>query len=287
MHPLLRSLRPHQWTKNIFVFAPLAFSSRLFDLDAVIRSTGTFLVFCAAASAIYLGNDLADRERDRLHPLKRLRPLAAGTLSAATAIATAIGLTTAAVAGAISLGSGLTWVVTAYLAINVLYSLFLKHIVILDIMAVSSGYVLRVIAGALVLDVKTSTWLLLCTTFLALFLSASKRRHEIVLLEQEAANQRRVLADYSPALIDQMINVFTAGTLLSYALYAVSPDTAERFGTSLAYSLPFVLYGILRYLYLIYQTTDPHNPTEVVLRDLPSMINGALWLAAVTYIVYG
>ncbi len=287
MHPLLRSLRPHQWTKNIFVFAPLAFANRLFDTGAFERSAATFLIFCAAASAIYLGNDLADRERDRLHPLKKHRPLAAGTLSATTAGITALLLAIAAVLGAVALGDGLIWIIAAYLTINILYSLVLKHVVILDIMAVSSGYLLRVVAGALVIGVETSTWLLLCTTFLALFLSASKRRHEIVLLDASAADQRRVLSDYSPVLIDQMINVFTAGTLLSYALYAVSPDTTERFGTSLVYSLPFVLYGILRFLYLIYQTTDRHNPTEAVLRDAPSMINGLLWVGSVVVLVYG
>ena len=280
-------MRPHQWTKNVFVFAPLAFSNLLFDVAAVERTTATFLLFCAAASAIYLGNDLADRERDRLHPLKKHRPLAAGTLSATLAAAVGILLAAAALAGSLALGSGLIWVLAAYLIINGFYSLVLKHVVILDIMAVSSGYVLRVIAGALVIGVQTSTWLLLCTTFLALFLSAAKRRHEIVLLEGDASNQREVLAHYSPVLIDQMINVFTAGTLLSYALYAAAPDTTERFGISLVYSLPFVLYGILRFLYLIYQTTDRHNPTEAVLRDPPSMINGALWLATVVYLVYG
>jgi 4-hydroxybenzoate polyprenyltransferase len=170
--------------------------------------------------------------------------------------------------------------------LNLLYSLGMKHVVILDVMTIAMGFVLRVLGGAAAIPVPVSKWLLLCTTFVALFLAFSKRRHEITLLNSEAANQRRVLESYSPAFLDQMINVVTASAVVSYALYATAAETVEKFGEGLVYTLPLVLFGIFRYLYLTYQTPGEKNPTEAILRDVPFLLNIVLWMAAVVWIIY-
>jgi len=286
--PLVRSLRPSQWAKNLFVLAPLVFGSRLGDAAAVTRALVALLVFCCAASAVYLVNDLRDREEDRRHPLKRLRPLAAGTLSVPTAAAAVVALVAAAAALAFRLGSGFSQVLAAYLLLNLLYTLWFKHMVILDVMCIGLLFVLRVLAGAEAIGVQVSSWLFLCTTFLALFLAFSKRRHEITLLAEGAAGQRPVLDHYSPAFLDQMINVVTASSVVSYALYAVAPETVAKFHTQgLIYTIPLVLFGIFRYLYLMYQREDERNPTEAILRDVPFLLNIALWGLAVVWIVYG
>jgi 4-hydroxybenzoate polyprenyltransferase len=286
--PLVRSLRPSQWPKNVFVLAPLVFGSRLGDAVAVVRALLALAAFCAIASAVYLVNDLRDREEDRRHPLKRLRPLAAGTLKAPVAVAAVVLLAAAAAALASQLGAGFALVLGVYFVLNLLYTLWFKHMVILDVMCIALGFVLRVLAGAAATRVEVSSWLFLCTTFLALFLAFSKRRHEITLLAAGAAGQRPVLDYYSPAFLDQMINVVTASAVVSYALYAVAPETVAKFHTQrLIYTIPLVLFGIFRYLYLMYQRPDQHNPTEAILRDPPFLINIALWGLAVVWIVYG
>lgn len=288
MTPLLRTMRPSQWVKNLFVLAPLVFAESLLDPRLLVRTGTAFVVFCALSSAVYLLNDLFDRERDRLHPLKRHRPLAAGTLTPRLALTALAVLVLAALAGALWLGTPTLLVSAAYLAINLGYSAGLKSVVLLDAMAVSSGYVLRVLVGGFAAEVPVSTWLLLCTTFLALFLTFSKRRHELVLLQERAAEQRAVLSQYSPEFLDQLINVVTASSLMSYALWAGAEETTERFGShALLFTLPFVLFGIFRYLYLMYRTTAPENPTEAMLRDAPFLANLALWAAAVLAILYG
>ena len=285
---LARSMRPHQWAKNLFVLAPLVFGQELDERTSIARALLTFAAFCAASSGVYLVNDVRDREEDRRHPLKRRRPIAAGVVPVALAVAAAVVLfAVAAVCGA-ALGWGVLGVLAAYTLLNLLYSAGLKHVVILDVMILAVGFVLRVIAGGLAIEVEVSSWLLLCTIFLALFLAFSKRRHEIVLLAEEAAGQRRVLDHYSPAFLDQMINVVTASSVVSYALYAISPETAARFHSRwLVYTVPLVLFGIFRYLYLVYQKPEERNPTEAILKDPPFLINMALWAAAVVWIVYG
>ncbi|REK07210.1 MAG: decaprenyl-phosphate phosphoribosyltransferase [Acidobacteria bacterium] len=288
MSPLLRTMRPGQWVKNFFVLAPLVFAESLLDPRLIARTAIAFVLFCALSSAVYLLNDLLDRERDRQHPLKRHRPLAAGTLQPATAIAALLLLAGGALAAAAYLGRPTLVVAVAYLAINLAYSMGLKHVVILDAMAVSSGYLLRVLVGGYAAEVPVSTWLLLCTTFLALFLTFSKRRHELTLLRERAAGQRQVLSEYSPEFLDQLINVVTASSLLSYALWAVSDETRLRFGGSaLLVTLPFVLFGIFRYLYLIYRTDEARNPTEAMLRDAPFVGNLLLWGLSVLLLLYG
>lgn len=285
---MIRSLRPAQWAKNAFVLAPLVFAGDLAVPGAVARSLAAFVVFCAASSAVYLVNDLRDRDQDRNHPLKRLRPIAAGTLPAGGAAVAALVLAAGALAGAVLIGRPFAAVLGGYLVLQGLYSLWLKRVVILDALAIALGFVLRVYGGAAAVAVVVSPWLALCTIFLALFLAFSKRRHELVLLAEEAAGQRGVLAQYSPVFLDQMINVVTASTVVCYALYAVAPETAAKHGgRTLLATVPLVLFGIFRYLYLVYQRHEERNPTEAILRDPPFLINIALWGVAVLWSVYG
>ncbi|MEM7355243.1 MAG: decaprenyl-phosphate phosphoribosyltransferase [Acidobacteriota bacterium] len=288
IRPLLQAMRPVQWVKNVFVLAPIVFAEQLGDPAVLQRAILAVVAFCFAASAIYLFNDLRDREEDRRHPLKRQRPIASGALPVPAAWVAALVLALVALALASTFGVVFSALLAVYLGINLLYSNGLKQVVILDVMAVSSGYVIRVLAGAEAIDVNVSNWLLLCTIFLALFLIFSKRRHEIVLLADEAAEHRAVLSHYNPAFLDQMINVVTASTVVSYALYAVDAETVDRFGSDrLVYTVPLVLFGVFRYLYLIYQKQEKRNPTEAILRDVPSMLNVFLWGMLVLWIVYG
>jgi 4-hydroxybenzoate polyprenyltransferase len=285
--PLLRSMRPAQWAKNLFVLAPLVFGRLLGDGRAVGRVLLAFAAFCLVSSAVYIVNDIRDREEDRRHPLKRLRPLAAGTLSVPAAVAAALVLFAGAAALGLPLGGRTLAVLGGYALLNFLYTAWLKHQVILDVMSISFGFLLRVLGGAAAAGVAVSSWLLLCTIFLSLFLAFSKRRHELILLAGSASEQRRVLSHYSPAFLDQMINVVTASSVVAYALYAVAPETVERYHTQhLVWTIPLVLFGIFRYLYLIYQRPGTRNPTEAILRDPPFLINMVLWGLAVVWIVY-
>jgi 4-hydroxybenzoate polyprenyltransferase len=286
--PIVRLLRPAHWAKNVFVLAPLVFAQQMTDPTSLTRGLFAFASFCLASSAVYVWNDIRDRAEDRLHPLKRHRPLAAGTVSVGSAVTLALTLAAAALASAAYLGVRFFVILAVYLVLNQLYSAGLKHVVILDVMIVSMGFVLRVLAGGAAVDVHISAWILLCTFFIALFLAFSKRRHELILLADEASGQRPVLSHYNPAFLDQMINVVTASTVVAYAIYAISPETVEKFHTQrLIYTLPLVLFGIFRYLYLIYQKHTHRNPTEAILRDGPFLVNIFLWAAAVVWIVYG
>lgn len=280
-------MRPRQWTKNVFVLAPLVFAQSLTDRRALLAASAAFAAFCLAASAVYLFNDLRDREEDRNHPMKRLRPIASGRVSPAVAGTAAAFLAVAALAVAAALGPSVVAVVALYLALNALYSLGLKTVAILDVLLLSLGFVLRVLGGGEAIGVAVSAWLLLCTIFVSLLLAVAKRRHELILLAGDAADQRRVLDHYSPLLLDQMINVVTAGSVLAYALYSISPETVERFHTQyLVYTIPFVLFGIFRFLFLVYQSTSDLNPTESMLQDAPFMANMLLWAATVLAIIY-
>lgn len=281
-------MRPTQWAKNLFVLAPLVFARLLGDSRAVGRVLLAFAAFCLVSSAVYLVNDIRDREEDRRHPLKRLRPLAAGTLPVGVAVAAAAVLALGAALLVAPLPPAAWAVVGGYAVLNLLYTAWLKHVVILDVMSISFGFVLRVLGGAAAAGVEVSSWLLLCTIFLSLFLAFSKRRHELILLAEGASGQRRVLSHYSPAFLDQMINVVTASSVVAYALYAVAPETVEKYHTQhLVYTIPLVLFGIFRYLYLMYQRPAERNPTEAILRDPPFLINMLLWGLAVVWIVYG
>jgi 4-hydroxybenzoate polyprenyltransferase len=285
--PLIASLRPQQWTKNLVVFAALGFSKHLFDPVPLQRATLAFVVFCGLSGVVYLINDLADLERDRLHPTKRLRPLASGAIAPATARAFALVLGVACLAAAFAMGRGFLACAVAYLCLNLLYSFRLKEVVILDVLSVSLGFVLRAVAGALAISVLISEWLLICTVLLALFMSLAKRRHEIVSLSGSAASHRSILAEYSPYLLDQMISVVTASCLTAYAFYTTAPDTVEKFRTHrLVWTVPFVIYGIFRYLYLVHQKEKGGSPTDILATDRPLLANVALWAVAVVLILY-
>ena len=284
---ILTAMRPRQWAKNVFVLAPLVFARQLTDPATLGRALLAFAAFSLLASAVYLFNDIRDREEDRRHPRKSRRPIAAGRLPIPVAGAAAAFLALVALGMGIGLGGAFVAILVAYLAANLGYSLGFKRLVIVDVMVLSVGFVLRVMAGGVAVRVEVSDWLILCTSFLALFLAFSKRRHELMLLADDAAEQRQVLSHYSPAFLDQMINVVTAGTVVAYAIWAISPETVEKFGThDLALTMPFVLFGIFRYLYLIYQRPSERNPTEAILGDKPFLINILLWGSSVVWVIY-
>jgi 4-hydroxybenzoate polyprenyltransferase len=282
------SLRPHQWTKNLLVFAGLIFAQRLFDRHALTTSIAAFAVFCALSSVVYLVNDLYDRDADRLHPIKAKRPIASGALAPGAAWTAAIVLGAAAMTAAMMINRSFAVVGGLYLVILSAYSVSLKHLVILDVLTLASGFVLRAVAGAVAIDVPFSNWLLLVTLLAALFIGLSKRRAELVSLADGASGHRRILAEYSPYLLDQMIGVVTASTLIAYAFYTISPEVVQRFGTDrLIYTVPFVIYGIFRYLYLVHQRAEGGNPSELLVTDRPLLGCLALWGLAVVIILYG
>jgi 4-hydroxybenzoate polyprenyltransferase len=284
---VLVSLRPRQWVKNLFVFAGLVFGHRLFTAS-VWPALGAFAIFCALSGAIYLLNDAADREKDRLHPKKRLRPIAAGRLPLRVAFGVAVALIAAGLVAGARLSTGFLLVAAAYVVLLAAYSAWLKHIVIVDVLTVAVGFVLRALAGTLAIDVAISGWLLICTILIALFLALGKRRHEVLLLAETAGGHRPILDEYSGPFLDQMIAVVTASTVTAYALYTMSPETVAKFHTQLLpATLPFVLYGIFRYLYLLYHRQLGGNPSEAVLNDRALLINTAAWIAAVLLIIYG
>jgi len=284
---LLTSLRPWQWTKNLLVFAGLIFSQGLHRPALVARTLLAFVIFCALSGSVYLVNDVMDAERDRSHPQKRLRPVASGRLRADVAIGVGAALILVACTAAFVLSARLGVVATAYAMLLVAYSAGLKHLVIVDALIIAAGFVLRALAGVVVVDAEFSHWLLLCTILLALFLTFGKRRHEILLLEDGAANHRPILFEYSPQLLDQMIAVVAASTLMAYALYTISPETTAKLGTSrLPLTIPFVLYGLFRYLYLLYRRDLGGNPSEHLLTDRALLLDVALWGTAVVLLLY-
>jgi 4-hydroxybenzoate polyprenyltransferase len=281
------SLRPEQWTKNLVVFAALIFGRELFDSVALLRAIAAFVIFCALSGSVYLVNDVLDRERDRCHPLKCRRPIASGALSPVAAIAVASLLTLYGLVAAFWLQPAFGIVSGLYVVLLVFYSGPLKHIVIVDVLTIAVGFVLRAVAGAVVIQVAISHWLLVCTILLALFLALSKRRHELVLLAGNAVDHRRILGEYSPYLLDQMIGVVTASTLIAYVFYTISAETIEKFGTDLlGLTIPFPLYGIFRYLYLVHQREGGGSPSTMLLTDRPLLLCVALWVIAVVLIIY-
>jgi 4-hydroxybenzoate polyprenyltransferase len=284
---VLVSLRPEQWTKNFIVFAALIFARRLLDPAAVVLALAAFLIFCALSGAVYLVNDVADRDADRQHPIKSRRPVASGALSAGAAMVWAVSLIGAGVSAAFWLQPAFGWSAFAYVALQAAYSNWLKQIVIIDVMAIAAGFVLRALAGGLVISVPVSDWLLVCTILLALFLGLSKRRHELTMLAAGAAGHRRILEEYDPYLLDQMIAVVAASTLVAYIIYCLDPDTEARFGTHwLVLTVPFPIYGLFRYLYIVHRKDGGGNPSEELLTDRPLLACVALWGLAVVAIIY-
>lgn len=286
LRAILVSIRPRQWVKNLFVLAGLIFSQQLFT-PLLWPALAAFVLFCALSGAIYLFNDVADRERDRLHPTKRERPVASGALPVGVAVTAAFLLLAGSLAAGFALTPRFGVTALAYALLLILYSLWLKHVVIVDVLVVAMGFVLRAVAGAFAIDVEISGWLLICTILLALFLALGKRRNEVLAYATESARYRPILDEYNSALLDQMIAVVTASTVTAYALYTMSPETVAKFRTHwLPATLPFVLYGIFRYLYLLYRRQLGGNPSELFLNDRALLVNTVLWILAVLLIIY-
>ena len=284
---LLAAARPEQWTKNLVVFAPVVFALRATDPSSATRAALTAVAFCAVSSASYLANDVADRERDRHHPAKRWRPIASGEISPRAALAVSASLGAAGLALAGSLGVTVLACTGAYVAVQALYSARLKQVPLLDVFAIASGFILRVIAGAEAIAVPVSHWLYLCTLLLALFLALEKRRAELVLLDTGAGAHRDALGLYSVALVDQLATIVCACTVLAYALYTVAPETIEKFhGDRLKYTVPFVLFGIFRYLLLVHRHGQGGQPERVLLRDRTLQLDIAGWVLVVAWALY-
>jgi 4-hydroxybenzoate polyprenyltransferase len=283
---LLRAMRPRQWIKNLVVFAALVFALRLRDTHALSRAVVAFVLFCATSGAVYVMNDLFDVERDRRHPRKSRRPIAAGDLGMVPAgVAVAVLLTASLLVG-FTLSPPFGAVLLIYTALNVAYSMWLKEVVILDVMVIAAGFVLRAVGGALVIDVAISTWLVMCTILLSLFLAFCKRRQELETLD-DPHEHREILREYSVAFLDQMINVVTASTLVAYMFYTMSPEVEQKLGTDKLYlTVPFVLYGIFRYLYLVHRRAKGASPTQALLTDGPLLVCVGLWGATVILLIY-
>lgn len=287
---LLKLIRPNQWIKNTIIFAAVIFSKNFFNLQYIERALIGFGIFCIASGSVYILNDITDVEQDKKHPEKSKRPIAAGKVSIPVAYVyffiMAVG---ALVLSYLFVNNHFGNVVSLYLVMNILYSLIFKKIAILDVVVLSMNFVLRAVAGvyAIAPTLEFSTWLVICTFFLSLFIALSKRRAEIVLLEEKAEGHRRSLRDYSPKLLDEMIAVVTASTVMSYTLYTISSSTVQKFGTvNLVYTIPFVVFGIFRYLYLIHMKKAGGSPTRLVYKDKPLMINIILWVIIAMLILY-
>jgi 4-hydroxybenzoate polyprenyltransferase len=284
---LLVSLRPKQWSKNLLVFAGLVFSHNLFDLTNFLRSLGGFVAFCLLSGAVYLVNDLADVEKDRLHPLKRSRPIASGRLKPGTAKVSAVVAAAIALVGGFALDWRFGAIGLAYFVMQLAYSFRLKHMVVLDVMTVAAGFALRAVAGTVLVNVTISSWLFVCTILFALFVALAKRRHELLTLGGGGSGHRAVLENYSETLLDQMMAVATSSAVIAYSLYTIAPETIAKFGThNLMLTVPFVLYGVYRYLYLVYRKEMGGAPEQALVSDLPLLVDVLLWMGSVVAVIY-
>ena len=281
------ALRPKQWSKNAVIFIALVFSQNMFSFAAFCKTLAAFGIFCLLSGGAYVLNDIADIKSDRNHPEKSKRPIASGALSIRRAKVACVVIMLPAVALAFltDLQFGLTAI--AYLAVQLAYSFFLKHLVIIDIFCIASSFFLRVIAGAFAIDVLVSSWLLVCTFFISLFIALCKRRHEMLLLEDRAVDHRKVLEKYDVLLLDQMISVVTASSVVAYSVYTLSSETVHKLGTThLKYTIPFVLYGIYRYLYLVYCRRQGGSPETILLADIPMIVNLICYGVMVVIVLY-
>jgi len=279
-------MRPEQWLKNGFVLAPIVFSGLIGDADAWLRTALAVVAFCAASSAVYLVNDVIDREADRSHPIKKNRAIASGEVSVTTALVVAVVLVAAAAAVAVWLGGWFPAVLAAYVLLVLLYSALLKRAVFLDVLVVAAGFVLRVVGGAVAINVPVSAWILVVAYLLALYLALGKRRSELVLLGGEAGNHRMVLGHYTLPMVDQAISVVLGATVLAYALYTVAPDTVAKVGSEgLLATVPIVLYGLFRYLFLLHRHELGGSPTRALLTDRPLLVCVVVWLAVAAAVI--
>lgn len=278
-------IRVKQWIKNLFIFAPLLFSKNLFNSNFFLKTLISFILLSFLTSGLYIFNDIIDLENDKHHPVKKERPLAKGYFSKKFAYSTAIIFISFSFLFSLFLDYKLTLIFIFYMLINVLYTIYLKKIVIIDVFIIALNFSLRIYSGSIVTGINISSWLVLCTLFLSLFLGFSKRRFEIISLKENANKHREVLSSYSIELLDKIIIVLSTSTILSYALYTVSLETKEKFGESLVFSIPFVIYGILRYLYLIYKTNEG-EPTKLVTEDIPLLLTILLWIITSILFIY-
>jgi 4-hydroxybenzoate polyprenyltransferase len=285
-------LRPKQWIKNVVVLAGAVFAGRLGDPDSVLRAIAAFAVFCVVSSGTYVFNDLLDAERDRLHPEKRTRPIASGSVSRPAAVALFLLLWGTGVAAGFLLGPRMGAACSSYVLLNLLYTLWLKHHVIIDVMGISVGFMIRAIGGVEVLRdadpaIALSPWLLLCTFFLALVMGFGKRRSELGLLDREASNHRAALGDYSIALLDSVIPMVSTAAILAYSIYTIWPETVAKLGTDkLVYTVPFVVYGFFRYQFLVRERGLGGNPSEILFRDAALAVSVVAWMVAIVAILY-
>lgn len=279
-------MRPRQWVKNGLVFIPLFFDGKLTDLESLVRTTVAFVMLCMATSAIYLMNDLKDIEKDRQHPIKRNRPLASGKLDPRLATAVAILLALLSLAGSFLLSTSLGLVILTYLTMQMAYTFYLKNIVLLDVMIVAFGFILRVAAGVAVIDVERfSPWLYVCTFLLALFLVLGKRRHEIIILGHEAGNHRSILSEYNLDLIDRLMGIVTTSAIVAYSLYTFLAEGLPQ-NNLMMLTIPFVLYAVFRFLYLIHVRHEGGAPEEIFLKDRAIQATLFSWGILVFFVLY-
>jgi 4-hydroxybenzoate polyprenyltransferase len=283
---LIKSMRPRQWTKNVFVFVPLFFDRKLTDPQSVLRALAAFILLCLMSSAVYLMNDLVDIEKDKKHPTKKHRPLPSGDLSPTVAAVAAVILAVISLAGGYLLSPTLALVLLVYLGLQVAYTLWLKNVVLVDVLVVASGFILRIAAGVAVIEVERfSPWLYVFSGFLALFLVLGKRRHELVLLGENSASHRSILSEYNIDLIDRMLGIVTTGAVVAYSLYTFLAEGLPA-NHAMMLTIPFVLYAIFRWLYLIHVRHEGGAPEEIVLRDRPLQVSIMLWGAVVFVALY-
>ncbi|HMS64184.1 MAG TPA: decaprenyl-phosphate phosphoribosyltransferase [Ignavibacteria bacterium] len=281
-------IRPKQWIKNLFVFAPILFAGKLMDLPLLLTNILAFIAFCCVSSSVYVLNDIVDVESDSVHKKKRYRPIAAGYVTVSQAKTLFIFLLILTFAISIQLPILFLLTVIAYLLNNLLYSFKIKNVVLLDVFSITFGFILRVVAGAVAIEVSISSWMIITTIFISLFLGISKRRAELSGPNQEnLEKQRKVLGDYDVVFVDQLNTIAATGTIISYALYTVSEKAISSFHSDkLIYTTPFVLYGIFRYMYLLHQKNLGESPTQIVTKDIPIIINSLLWLITCALIIY-
>lgn len=287
MKPLFVAMRPKQWSKNVLVFAGLLFAQDVFILEKIVQAVVAFVVFCAVSSGTYLINDVIDIKKDQLHPQKRFRPIASGALSPSIAIVVAAVLSILGIGAAFVTQFYFGLILLAYFVLMLLYSLYLKHLIILDVLIIASGFVFRAVGGTLAIEEQVSSWLIICTIFLALFMALGKRRAEVLSLGDQAGDVRKTLVRYDRPFLDQMIIISTAACLMAYALYTLDTETVTKFGTrNLVLTLPFVIYGLFRYLYLIYHENRGESPENAILGDSAILTCVGLYIATVMFILY-
>lgn len=287
LHYLITSLRPKQWVKNLFIFLPMIFGKKLFISDTILNVAGAFCLFSLSAGVVYLINDIFDIEKDRLHPTKRLRPIASGEISIKNTLIAVIILGFLSIALAFKLNKYFGFIVITYIVFNLIYSKILKELVIIDVFCIGVFFFLRVLSGGVVAEVRLSPWIIIMTILLALFLGFNKRRQELGQLGQEAIHYRGVLAKYNLYFIDQMIGIITCSMVIAYMLYTVDPGTVREFGSrNLMLSIPFVYYGIFRYLYLLLVKKKDGDPTLILLSDRMMQVDIVLWIIVCAAVIY-